>query len=251
MEASLQGVYVESLWTWASIGNFTPAVALHLDGLSLTLLGVISGVGFLIHLFASWYMRGDEGYSRFFAYMNLFVASMLLLVLADDLVILFFGWEGVGLCSYLLIGFYYRDPDNGAAAIGQRGLVVMLLREFRIPLGYEVPVHDVPPRGDIVGALVLVFEVVGVLPDIEAEQRRAFTTGDSLAHDGVVLIGGGDDLQLALVERQPRPTAAEPARGGFAKILFETGDIAEDLHALLLAAVIQQQLPADHAGNAE
>jgi len=116
-QPTLQGVYVESLWTWLSIGNFAPVVALRLDGLSLTLAGVISGVGFLIHLFASWYMRGDDGYSRFFAYMNLFVASMLLLVLADDLVILFFGWEGVGLCSYLLIGFYYRDPKNGAAAM--------------------------------------------------------------------------------------------------------------------------------------
>ncbi len=99
------------------------------------MLGVVSGVGFLIHLFASWYMRGEEGYSRFFAYMNLFVASMLLLVLADDLVILFFGWEGVGLCSYLLIGFYYRDPKNGAAAmkafiVTRVGDVLMLIGLF-------------------------------------------------------------------------------------------------------------------------
>jgi len=116
-QSALQGVQVESLWTWLSVGGFSPTIALRLDGLSLTLLGVVSGVGFLIHLFASWYMRGQEGYSRFFAYMNLFVASMLLLVLADDLILLFFGWEGVGLCSYLLIGFYYRDPKNGAAAM--------------------------------------------------------------------------------------------------------------------------------------
>ncbi len=131
----LAGVYVQSLWTWLSVGNFSPVVALRLDGLSLTLLGVVSGVGFLIHLFASWYMRGDEGYSRFFAYMNLFVASMLLLILADDLVILFFGWEGVGLCSYLLIGFYYRDPKNGAAAmkafiVTRVGDVLMLIGLF-------------------------------------------------------------------------------------------------------------------------
>jgi NADH-quinone oxidoreductase subunit L len=134
-QPTLQGVYVQSLWTWLSVGNFSPTVALRLDGLSLTLLGVVSGVGFLIHLFASWYMRGDEGYSRFFAYMNLFVASMLLLVLADDLVILFFGWEGVGLCSYLLIGFYYRDPKNGAAAmkafiVTRVGDVLMLIGLF-------------------------------------------------------------------------------------------------------------------------
>jgi NADH-quinone oxidoreductase subunit L len=134
-QPELQGVYTETLWTWLSIGNFSPVVALRLDGLSLTMLGVVSGVGFLIHLFASWYMRGQEGYSRFFAYMNLFVASMLLLVLADDLILLFFGWEGVGLCSYLLIGFYYRVPENGAAAmkafiVTRVGDVLMLIGLF-------------------------------------------------------------------------------------------------------------------------
>ncbi|KOR30854.1 NADH-quinone oxidoreductase subunit L [Achromatium sp. WMS2] len=109
--------FTQELWTWVSIDKFQPKFSLRLDGLSLTMLGVVTGVGFLIHLFASWYMRGEEGYSRFFSYMNLFVASMLLLVLADDLVILYFGWEGVGLCSYLLIGFYYKKPANGAAAM--------------------------------------------------------------------------------------------------------------------------------------
>jgi NADH-quinone oxidoreductase subunit L len=134
-QAPSQAVYVQSLWSWLHVGNFSPVIALRLDGLSLTMMGVVSGVGFLIHLFASWYMRGDQGYSRFFAYMNLFVASMLLLVLADDLVILFFGWEGVGLCSYLLIGFYYRDPKNGAAAmkafiVTRVGDVLMLIGLF-------------------------------------------------------------------------------------------------------------------------
>jgi len=110
------GAFVLPLWTWVSIGSFAPAFNLSLDGLSLTMLGVITGVCFLIHLFASWYMRGDEDYARFFSYMNLFLASMVLLVLGDNLVSLYFGWEGVGLCSYLLIGYYYRDPANGAAA---------------------------------------------------------------------------------------------------------------------------------------
>ena len=81
------------------------------------MLGVVTGVGFLIHLFASWYMRGEAGYSRFFAYTNLFVASMLCLVLADDLLFLYLGWEGVGVCSYLLIGFYYTERKNGNAAL--------------------------------------------------------------------------------------------------------------------------------------
>lgn len=111
-----QTAFVQPLWTWVNVGGFAPAFNLQLDGLSLTMLGVITGVGFLIHLFASWYMRGDEDYARFFSYMNLFLASMILLVLGDNLVSLYFGWEGVGLCSYLLIGYYYRNPANGAAA---------------------------------------------------------------------------------------------------------------------------------------
>ncbi|HBI07760.1 MAG TPA: NADH-quinone oxidoreductase subunit L, partial [Erwinia persicina] len=78
---------------------------------------VVTGGGFLIHMFASWYMRGEEGYSRFFAYTNLFIASMVVLVLADNLMLMYLGWEGVGLCSYLLIGFYYTNPKNGAAAM--------------------------------------------------------------------------------------------------------------------------------------
>lgn len=111
------GYYHQILWTWMHIGNFAPNFGLQLDGLSLVMLGMITGVGFFIHLFASWYMRGEEGFARFFSYFNLFVASMLLLVLGDNLLVMFLGWEGVGLCSYLLIGFYYKNPNNGFAAI--------------------------------------------------------------------------------------------------------------------------------------
>ena len=115
--SSGQTVFVQHLWTWFSVGGFEPGISLHLDGLSLLMTGMITGVGFLIHIFASWYMRGEEDYARFFSYFNLFVASMLLLVLGDNLALLFLGWEGVGLCSYLLIGFYYSNPANGWAAI--------------------------------------------------------------------------------------------------------------------------------------
>jgi NADH-quinone oxidoreductase subunit L len=108
--------WTQFLWTWMSVDGFSPQFALRLDALSLTMLGVITGVGFFIHLYASWYMRGDDGYDRYFSYMNLFVASMIFLVLGDNLLFLYFGWEGVGLCSYLLIGFWYKDPANGAAA---------------------------------------------------------------------------------------------------------------------------------------
>ena len=109
--------YNQYLWTWFNVGDFSATFGLHLDGLSLLMMGMVTGVGFLIHIFASWYMRGEDGYARFFSYFNLFVASMLVLVLGDNLALLFLGWEGVGLCSYLLIGFYYSNPANGWAAI--------------------------------------------------------------------------------------------------------------------------------------
>ena len=108
---------VQNLWTWFSVGDFAPGISLHLDGLSLLMMGMVTGVGFLIHIFATWYMRGEEDFARFFSYFNLFVASMLVLVLGDNLALLFLGWEGVGLCSYLLIGYYYQNPENGFAAI--------------------------------------------------------------------------------------------------------------------------------------
>ncbi len=107
----------QHLWTWFNVAGFAPGISLHLDGLSLLMMGMVTGVGFLIHIFASWYMHGEEDFARFFSYFNLFVASMLLLVLGDNLALLFLGWEGVGLCSYLLIGYYYQNPNNGWAAI--------------------------------------------------------------------------------------------------------------------------------------
>jgi len=110
------GAFTQPLWEWLDVGGFAPDFALRLDGLSLTMLGVITGVGFFIHAFAAWYMREYGDCARFFSYMNLFVASMLFLVLGDNLLFLFFGWEGVGLCSYLLIGFWYKDAANGTAA---------------------------------------------------------------------------------------------------------------------------------------
>ena len=108
--------HVQVLWTWFAVEGLTPQIAFRLDALSLVMLGVITGVGFLIHLFAARYMEEDDGFARFFAYMNLFVANMIVLVLGDNLLLLYLGWEGVGLCSYLLIGFWYQDLANGNAA---------------------------------------------------------------------------------------------------------------------------------------
>jgi len=107
----------QTLWHWIIVDSFIIPLTLRLDNLSLILLSIVIGVGFLIHLYASWYMRTEEGYSRFFAYTNLFITNMAVLVLADNLLLLYLGWEGVGLCSYLLIGFYYKNPISGPAAI--------------------------------------------------------------------------------------------------------------------------------------
>lgn len=104
------------LGNWMEIDDLSIPIGFYLDALSVTMLFVVTGVGFLIHVYAAGFMEGDPGYARFFTYMNLFVAAMLVLVLADNLVLLYLGWEGVGLGSYLLIGFWYDDPNNGYAA---------------------------------------------------------------------------------------------------------------------------------------
>jgi NADH-quinone oxidoreductase subunit L len=111
-----EGRVTAALGTWFAVDGFTATAALRLDPLSLVMAFVITLVGFLIHLYSSEYMAGEEGKGRYFAWLNLFVAAMLLLVLADDLLLLYVGWEGVGLCSYLLIGFWYHEPRNGYAA---------------------------------------------------------------------------------------------------------------------------------------
>jgi NADH-quinone oxidoreductase subunit L len=108
--------FSQHLWTWMSVGDLEVGFNLYLDGVSLVMMYVITGIGFLIHVYATGYMSGDPSFARFFSYMNLFVSAMLMLVLGDNLVLLFMGWEGVGLCSYLLIGFWYTDPHNGYCA---------------------------------------------------------------------------------------------------------------------------------------
>ncbi len=124
---------VQVLWRWIDVPGFTSQLSLSLDTLSLVMILVVTGVGFLIHLYSAEYMEEDDGYSRFFAYMNLFVGSMLVLVLAGDLLVLYMGWEGVGLCSYLLIGFWYREPGNGAAA--RKAFVVTRVGDAALAVG--------------------------------------------------------------------------------------------------------------------
>jgi NADH-quinone oxidoreductase subunit L len=166
--------YRQVLWTWIGVGDFRPAIALRLDALSAVMTFVVTFVGFLIHLYSTDFMAQDESYSRFFAYMNLFVAAMLVLVLADNLLLLYLGWEGVGLCSYLLIGFWYRDPANGYAA--RKAFVVTRIGDTAMAIG-----------------LILLFVELGTL-DIAPLMERAhaaWPVGSPLATFAAALLLGG------------------------------------------------------------
>ena len=132
--------YTQVLWTWMSVAGFRPEIALYLDSLSLLMVVVVTFVSFLIHLYSAEFMQEDEGYSRFFAYMNLFVGSMIVLVLAANLLLLYLGWEGVGLCSYLLIGFWYRDPVNGLAA--RKAFIVTRTGDTAMIIGLFILFHS-------------------------------------------------------------------------------------------------------------
>ncbi len=107
---------VRHLFDWIQAGSFNVGVGLRLDALSAVMILVVTGIGTLIHVYANGYMAGDPRLGRFFAYLNLFVFFMLMLVLAQDLLLLYLGWEGVGLCSYLLIGFWFDKTENANAA---------------------------------------------------------------------------------------------------------------------------------------
>ncbi len=104
--------YTENVGTWITAGSFHADFAFAFDQLTLIMLLVVTGVGFLIHLYSAGYMAHEEGYWRFFAYLNLFMFFMLTLVLAENFLLMFVGWEGVGLASYLLIGFYFHEETR-------------------------------------------------------------------------------------------------------------------------------------------
>jgi NADH-quinone oxidoreductase subunit L len=192
--------FTQVLWTWIDVGGFRPQIAFYLDALSLVMVLVVTFVGFLIHFYSAEFMEEDEGYSRFFAYMNLFVASMCTLLLGANLLLLFLGWEGVGLCSYLLIGFWYRDPVNGLAA--RKAFIVTRVGDTAMTLG-----------------LFLLFDKLGTL-NIQELMHRALVQWpvDSTLPvvAGLLLLGGavGKSAQLPLqtwlpdAMAGPTPTSA-------------------------------------------
>jgi NADH-quinone oxidoreductase subunit L len=168
------GVYEQRLWSWISVGALRPQIGLYLDALSLIMTMVVTFVSFLIHWYSAESMIEDEGYSRFFAYMNLFVAAMVILVLGDNLLLLYLGWEGVGLCSYLLIGFWYTDAANGLAA--RKAFIVTRIGDTAMILG-----------------LFLLFEKLGTLQiqDLMQQATTQWHSGSVYAIAAAALLLGG------------------------------------------------------------
>src|SRR6266550_2050036 len=125
---------VNSDWyTWIATGDFKVQAGAFLDPLTAVMLCVVCGIGLLITIYAAGYMKGEEGYFRFFAYLGLFIFAMTVLVMANNFVLLYLGWEGVGLCSYLLIGYYYERPAAREAA--KKAFLVNRIGDFGFGLG--------------------------------------------------------------------------------------------------------------------
>jgi NADH-quinone oxidoreductase subunit L len=128
---------IVDLFTWLSVGGLNIHFAYQVDQLSLIMALIVTGVGFIIHVYSIGYMHGDKSYWRFFAYMNLFIFAMMNLILADNFLVLFLGWEGVGLCSYLLIGFWYdrKFEKMTTSDAGKKAFIVNRIGDFGFLLG--------------------------------------------------------------------------------------------------------------------
>lgn len=157
---------LDHIWTWLQVGTFRADFALAMDRLSGTYALFITFVGFLIHVFAVGYMHGEAGFYRFFSYLNLFMFAMLTLVLADNFVLMFVGWEGVGLCSYLLIGYYFDKKEAGDAAkkafitnrIGDWGFVLGIMLTFFVTGSVSFFAH--PAAGEVAHTAFSYFKTV-------------------------------------------------------------------------------------------
>lgn len=167
--------YVQTLWEWIRTQSFSCSISFRLDALSLVFVFIITFVGALIHIYSTAFMRHDRDYARFFASMNLFVFAMLVLVMADNLLLLYLGWEGVGLCSYLLIGFWYETPANNRAA--NKAFYITRIGDTAMAIG-----------------LFLLFKELGTLniPEILNGSPQHFTTGSSnITTIALLLLAGG------------------------------------------------------------
>ena len=161
---------VKHLFTWMRVGSFDASVTLLADPLSITMCLFITGVATLIHLYAIGYMHGDPKFTKFFLYLNLFAASMLVLVLGGNLLVTFLGWEGVGVCSYFLISFWHQDSANAAA--GKKAFVTNRIGDFGFML-----------------ATFLIFTTVGSIDYITVNEQ---------AHAGAIAAGSATAIALLL-----------------------------------------------------
>ena len=154
------GLHVVTLFQWIDIQGLRIPFEARIDPLSMTMVLIVTGVGALIHVYATGYMGEEKDYTRFFTYMNLFIAFMLTLVLANNLPMMFIGWEGVGLCSYLLIGFWYKDVANSKAA--NKAFIVNRIGDVGLTLGM----------------FLIMVTVVGHANEIVAEDRGRWLSFD-------------------------------------------------------------------------
>jgi NADH-quinone oxidoreductase subunit L len=198
------------LWTWIQVGSFRADFGFAMDRLSGIYACFVTFVGFLIHLFATGYMHGDRGFYRFFAYLNLFMFMMLTLVLADNLLLMFVGWEGVGLCSYLLIGYYTDRKEAGDAAkkafvanrVGDWGVVLGIMLVFWLTSGAGAPsisFFDKTPAMLGGGAgVVSALKTIGAMP-VEAFGWGAIFAGGITSAAVLLFIGAtGKSAQIPL-----------------------------------------------------
>ena len=182
--ADLHEPVIRHYWTWLETGTFQVDAALQLDQLSMVMMLVVTGVSFLIHIFSVGYMGDDSGYPRYFAYLNLFVFFMLTLVMGSSFPVLFVGWEGVGFCSYILIGFWFSDREKSDA--GKKAFIVNRIGDF----GFLV-------------AMFLVFTTFGTLNFTEvfhaAPETLAYGGGAVTAITLLLLLGAtGKSAQIPL-----------------------------------------------------
>lgn len=167
--------YTQTLWQWIQTKSFSCAINFRLDALALVFVFIITFVGALIHIYSTAFMQHDRDYARFFASMNLFVCAMLVLVMADNLLLLYLGWEGVGLCSYLLIGFWYENEANVRAA--NKAFYITRIGDTAMAIG-----------------LFLLFRELSTLniPQIIDQSPQHFTTGAStITAIALLLLAGG------------------------------------------------------------
>jgi len=179
-----QRLIEKTFFTWINAGAFAAEIGMQIDPLSMVMMLVVTGVSFIIHIYAIGYMHGDRSSARFFIYLNLFVFAMLVLVTANNFLMMFIGWEGVGLCSYLLIGFWYEEDENANA--GRKAFIVNRIGDFGFLL-----------------AMLLIFSVFGTLDftTIFGQAQARFPLGSSslLAISLLLFVGAtGKSAQIPL-----------------------------------------------------